>query len=66
MDTPRRHNAGTVAVGVGVSPLMIIPPHLDNFNIYGVCESGCTRPVSMETITLIVCVSHNVLMYLSL
>ena len=61
MDTPRRHNAGTLAVGVSVNPLMVIPPNLDNFDIYGVCDSSCTSPVSIETILLYthsVCAIH--------
>ena len=46
LDIPRKYDAGVMTIGYQVDLLQIIPPHQDNFNIYGVCNSSCTSQVS--------------------
>ena len=62
VDSPRRYDAGTLAIGHRVTPTELIPPGQDNFDIYGFCEPSCTSEVSIHTpaISSIVLVCHKV------
>ena len=46
LSTGRKHNAGALSVGHNVTPLMIVPPGVSKFSIYGTCDSSCTSMVS--------------------
>ena len=65
MDTPRRYDAGTLSIGHSVTPIELIPPGQDNFDVYGFCEPSCTSEVSIHTqpSTLFLCLAckfaHN-------
>ena len=43
LDTPRCFDAGVMSVGHQVLPTMVIPPQLENFDVFGVCDSSCTQ-----------------------
>ena len=49
VDSPRRYDAGTLAIGHRVNPTELIPPGQDNFDVYGFCEPSCTSEVSIHT-----------------
>ena len=40
--TLRRHDAGMLQLGVGVSEFQIIPPHIKDFRSTGFCSEDCT------------------------
>ncbi len=41
--TPRLFDAGTLLMGYGVDPTMIIPPGANQFTVVGQCSSNCTQ-----------------------
>ena len=43
LDDARCFDAGVMSVGNLVFPTMVIPPGLDNFDVFGVCDSSCTQ-----------------------
>ena len=47
VDIPRKYDAGVMTIGHTVNFMQIVPPHQDNFDIYGVCDSSCTSQVSI-------------------
>ena len=48
LDIPRKYDAGVMSIGyrIDFSQKLIVPPHQDNFDIYGICDSSCTNQVS--------------------
>ena len=45
IETPRKYNSGSLAVGSDVTPYMVIPPQQENFDVYGICDTSCTGQV---------------------
>ena len=43
--TPRRYNSSISGVGAEVNTNLFVPPNIDEFDIYGYCNSDCTSQV---------------------
>ena len=41
----RQYNSSVSGVGAEVNTNLFVPPNTDNFDIYGYCNSDCTRQV---------------------
>jgi hypothetical protein len=60
IDTPRKYDAGSIAVGATVTPFMVIPPHQENFNVYGICDTSCTgQHFPEEGVTVFASILHT-------
>ena len=42
---PRRYNASITGIGAEVNSNLFVPPNVDEFDIYGYCNSDCTNQV---------------------
>ena len=45
LDTPLKYDAGALLFGSGVFRFMVIPPKMDTFDVYVMCDSSCTAKV---------------------
>jgi hypothetical protein len=60
IETPRKYNSGSLAVGSDVTPYMVIPPQQENFDVYGICDMSCTgQHLPQEGITVFANMLHT-------
>ena len=49
VEEPRQFDSSMMSVGYVVRPQMVIPPHVDQFTVYGYCSLKCTAAVSYKS-----------------